>query len=321
VAGLNAPHREHGVALITALLIVTISTILVVAMVSRQSLDIERSANLLHLEQARLYQMAAEDHASPLLKRYWKDIETLSREQYEQYAAISAIGYQEQVEGGELQVNLSFAEQGNFNINNLLKGGKANPQSVTQFRRLLNTHNIEHPVTDAIIDWLDSDIDITYPDGAEDGHYLGLNPAYRSANKAMADLSELLLVNGMDNELLEKVRPYITLLPEGSRMNVNWMEAPLFMSLHQDMTQGDAEALINSRKQEAFTSVDQFLQHDAWAGKELGDLKAQLSVSNDYFVLTSQIRIGKVTQRYRSLLKRAGESKVITLKRTRNLAG
>jgi general secretion pathway protein K len=318
---ISTQRQERGVALITALLIVTISTILVVAMVSRQSLNIERSANLLHLEQARLYQMAVEDHAAPLLKRYWQDIEFLSSEEFEKYTAISGLGYQEQVEGGEIDVTLSFAQQGFFNLNNLLKGDKADPVSVAQFRRLLNQQNIETHITDAIIDWLDSDVDITYPDGAEDGYYLGMTPAYRTANNPMTDLSELLLVKGAEPSLLEKIGPYITLLPAGSKMNVNWMEGTLLMSLHDELTEGDAEVLIKSREEGAFKSVDEFLQHNVWAGKDVNELKERLTVSNEYFVLSSQIRLGEVAPRFNSLLKRDGDSRVLTLKRTRKLAG
>ncbi len=320
VAGKTVQHQQWGVALITALLIVTISTVLVVAMVSRQSFDIQRSATLLQLEQGRLYQMAIEDHAAPLLRRYWEDIELLSREKFDQFSLLTGFGYQEQIENGELNVSLSFAEQDLFNINNLVKEGEANQQSVAQFRRLLEQQEIADYFVDAVIDWLDSDSDITYPDGAEDGYYTGLAPAYRSANKAMVDLSELLLVKGIEPELLKKIAPYITVLPVGSRMNINWMEIPLLMSLHEEITEENAETFVSYRAGDAYSNVDDFLSHDVWNEKETVELKEQLTVTNDYFMITSKVRIGEVTQHFKSLLKRVDGNNVLILKRTRELA-
>ena len=251
------------------MLVVTLATILAVGMTSRQQIDIRRTGNILNLEQLRIYLMAVEDHADPLLAKYWKDIEFISQEEYEKYTAISDFGYQEQIEGGYLKVSLSFDEQGRFNINSLLKNGAANAERVAQFRRLLHHLEIDNPPVDAIIDWLDSNADIAYPDGAEDNFYLALEQPYRSADRAMADISELMLVKGVDQEMFNKLSPYITVLPEGSRMNINWMGSEQFMSLHVDITQEDADRLIEERDSDSFKSVDAFLQHASLANKNI----------------------------------------------------
>lgn len=309
--------RERGVALITAMLVVTIATVLAVGMISRQQFDIRRTANLLQLEQARLYHVAVEDHASPLLKRYWDEIEFISREAFDAYTEITPVGYQEEIEGGTISVSLTLEEQGRFNINNLVKEGQINEQQVAQFHRLLNSLKIDDVPVDAIVDWLDSDQQVTYPDGAEDGEYLGFDIPYRSANRIMVDSSELMLVQGIDQALYDRLRPHITVLPEGSRMNVNWMDSDQLMALHADISSSDAESLIATRKEQPYKTLQEFLQQDALAGRTVED--DGLTVSNDYFMLHTTIKIDRLSQRYQTLLKRSDDSHIVVVKRSREL--
>ncbi|MCW8826806.1 MAG: type II secretion system minor pseudopilin GspK [Gammaproteobacteria bacterium] len=310
-------RRQQGVALITAMLVVTLATILAVGMISRQQFDIRRTGNLQQLEQALLYHMAVEDHATPLLQKYWDEIEFVSRESFEAYTALSPIGYQEDIEGGTISVSLTLEQQGRFNINNLVKQGKADEKRVAQFRRLMNVLEIEAVPVDAIIDWLDADQEVTYPDGAEDGDYLGYEIPYRSANRAMVDRSELMLVKGVEREMYEKLLPHISVLPEGSKMNVNWMDSNQLMALDAEITQGDAESLISVRDGKSFESVQDFIKQDALAGRTIDE--DGLTVSNDYFMLHTTVEIDRLQQRYLSLLKKGENNKMSTIKRSREL--
>jgi type II secretory pathway component PulK len=74
-------------------------------------------------------------------------------------------------------------------------------------------------LVDAIRDWVDEDSD-TSLSGAESRYYKGLNPAYVPRNGKLATLAELRWVKGMRPEILEKIRPYITLDSLG-QVNLN----------------------------------------------------------------------------------------------------
>jgi type II secretory pathway component PulK len=56
-------------------------------------------------------------------------------------------------------------------------------------------------VADSIIDWRDEDTNAG-PSGAEDSHYLSLNPPYRCKNQPFETVEELALVRGMTPEIL-----------------------------------------------------------------------------------------------------------------------
>ena len=79
--GHNQQRREQGVALITALLIVSMVSIAAVAMASRQFMDIRRTANIVHTDQAYLYANAAEVFAKQVLIEGDDDLEKDSRDE------------------------------------------------------------------------------------------------------------------------------------------------------------------------------------------------------------------------------------------------
>ncbi len=300
----HQPKRQNGVALITAILVVTLVTILAVGMVSRQQFSIRQTANLLHAEQARLYHMAVEDHATPLLKEYWKQIEFLTIEEYEQFSALSGMGYQEVIEGGELLADIGFAGQGRFNLNNLVKGGKVDTVQKEIFLRLLQQLDISSGVADLLVDWIDSDSDISGLDGAEDGLYLSESPPYRTSNRAMVDLSELRLITGLEQEGLESLKNHVVVLPSGSKTNLNWASAEM------NRTDGAFKSVEQLLEQESLTNIDSPNFQQA-----LKKLEPLLTVSGDYFDLKTTIKVGRISRRYHTLLKRTADERAEVMMR------
>ena len=73
---------QRGVALVTALLVVSIATVAAVAMANRQQLDTRRTGSLLHNEQAWAYVLGAENWARVVLRRDAADskIDTLAED-------------------------------------------------------------------------------------------------------------------------------------------------------------------------------------------------------------------------------------------------
>lgn len=59
-------YKQTGVALITAMLVVALASVAAVAMTSRQQLDIRRTGNILHADQAYLYALGGELWAKDL---------------------------------------------------------------------------------------------------------------------------------------------------------------------------------------------------------------------------------------------------------------
>lgn len=318
-------RRQRGVALITALLVVAIATTAAVAMAVRQQVDIRRTGNVLDGDQAYLYVFGVEDWAGQVLRRDREDnsVDHASEDWATQLPAMP-------VDGGQLAGALEDL-QGRFNVNNLIKDGQADPAAVQQFRSLLAALGLSFELGDALVDWIDTDLEPTIPAGAEDPVYLGRERPYRAANRPMADITELRLVAGftepppveMATACRSEPRPARTIydviagclsaLPETTPINVNTAPLPVLMSLSSELTEADAQALADARGEEGFDSVDAFLQHEALAGRNIE--AGALAVATRYFQLNAQVMVGRATLRTRSTLWRADNGATQVLSR------
>jgi len=308
-AGGNA--RQSGVALVTALLVVSLAVVAAVAMATRQHVDVRRTGNLLHGEQAYAYALAAESWAKVILRR--DAAESIYDSLAEDWAtALPPIA----VEGG--LVNGRIVDlQGRFNVNNLIETG--NNPSVTDldyFKRLLTNLDLDAELAPALLDWIDSDFNVTYPGGAEDEVYLLLELPYRAANRPLVSISELRLVNGFTPEVIAALAPHLTALPERTTINANTATPAVLQALHADLTSADVEALINDRGEDGYTDKATLQQHDAFAG--LPPLTMGLDITSDWFSVLTDVTVGGGRARLESLLKREVQITKV-LSRTRSL--
>jgi type II secretory pathway component PulK len=87
-------------------------------------------------------------------------------------------------------------ESGKLNINALIK---LDPTGEVLYNALLKLPNMTPEIADAIVDWVDTDDNIR-PSGAETADYADLG--YKAKNNSLNSLDELLLVRGVEPQLL-----------------------------------------------------------------------------------------------------------------------
>jgi general secretion pathway protein K len=289
--------------------VVAVATIAAVGMATRQQVDIRKTENLLRLDQAWQYVMSIEGWAAGRL------VEDRNANGFD--SNLDAWGYPiapTRVAGGELAAKISDL-QGRFNLNNLVNNGKPSEQDVTRFRRLLEILDIDSGLADALLDWMDSDTVPRYPAGAEDESYINRQPPYRAANRPLAHVAELLLIEGVDRGIYQKLRPYVTVLPERSSINVNTASSEVLRSLAKGVAEDDAAMLIMARSREPFDKVQDFLEHDALAGRTVE--AAGIGVESSYFLVEGDVRMGRLLLRHRSTLQRPAQGDVRVIRRSR----
>ena len=88
---------------------------------------------------------------------------------------------------------------------------------------------------------------MTPPNGAEDQHYLALDPPYRAANRRIADLAELARVKGFDARAVARLEPFVTALPDETPVNVNTAPAAVLRALVPGLGPEDATRLVRAR--------------------------------------------------------------------------
>jgi len=307
-----AGGKQHGVALVTALLVVAMATVAAVAMATRLHVDVRRTANLLHGEQAYAYALAAESWAEVILRRDADDskIDTLAEDWATALPPIA-------VEGGFVSGRIEDL-QGRFNVNNLVgTDGKPSEADLEYFKRLLGLLEVDPGLATALLDWIDADINATVPDGAEDDVYLLETPPYRAANRPLVSTSELRLVKGYSAEIMALLEPYITALPGPTALNVNTASPLVLQALHAGLGPMDAEQIIEARGEDGFAQLESFLALDALAGLQLD---VDVDIKSDWFSVLTDVRIGRGQARLESRLQRSDKALTVDYRvRTRRL--
>ena len=304
--------RQRGVALITVLLVVAIVTVVSAAMVARQQLSIRASSNQLQARQAWHYALGGEALAQAILARDLKGgepgaaaIDHLLEPWAQPLPAF-------EIDQGEILVRIEDLA-GRFNLNDLLRDQQPNPAAVEQFRRLLLRLQISAPYAERLLDWIDPDQQPSGELGAEDNVYLGLDTPYRSAGRRLHDLSELRLLLDMREEDFQRLAPYVVALPPNVPLNVNTASAMVLSSLSDNLSLGAAESLVELRRAVPFRNSAAFLAQPALAGTTLQG--TALAVGSQFFLATSEVRLGDRRLALVSLLQREQDGSVRVLAR------
>jgi general secretion pathway protein K len=296
----SSPLKQRGIALIMAMLVVAIATVTAVSLVHEQSFSVRKTSNLQHYDTGLLYAVGLEDYARLFLKKDAKDskIDHLG----EDWAiGIPALPIEEGFLSGSIQ-----DAQGLLNINNLL----TNAASRQQLIRLCKNQDVDSDFVPALIDWIDQNTQAEIPDGAEDDYYTALEIPYRTANRLMADISELKLIKGVNDEMYMKLKPFLTALPEETALNLNTIPGEIFDTLGLGQT---SQQFIDERDKDAFKNLNDFETRMNIPLDE--NQKAYLSVSTSYFLASGVVTIGEKSITLNSLINRDpknGQSKVIT---------
>lgn len=284
---------QQGVALVTALLVVALVTIVAVAMTTRQQLDIHRTANIINGEQAYVYALGGESWVKSIL---WRDSRDSTVDSLHELWASPLPPLP--ISGGTLKGNIEDL-QSRFNLNNLVQNGQVSLEDVRFFQRLLRVLELPATLVDVVVDWLDSDMEAR---GAEDEVYLAKTPAYRASNFLFSSPSEIRLLAGVDRDIFHKLLPYVSTLPVPTPINVNTAPLPVLMALADGLSENDALMLIAARNEKPFQSLQDFFVQDALAGLILNN--SSISVSSAFFMMTVQVEIDRSRVLLSSVLQR-----------------
>lgn len=305
--------RQRGVALITAVLIVALATMLAVSVGFNGYLDQRRTATTFALDQAFQVALGGEAWAADALRR--DAIQSAQTDDFtEEWATpIPPIP----IEGGEFEGVLEDM-QGRFNLNSLVvaQGGRfvRDDLAYERFKRLLAILELEEKWADILVDWLDSDSNEGFPSGAEDSAYTSLSPPYRAANMPITRASELLALPEFGLDRYRKLEPFVTALPIGVPLNVCTAPPEVLDSLVEGEIEYTLarENMAELRQERCFPTLKEL---DAVIRRLDADdqeaLRKTLSERSSYFRSTIWVTIGATQFTLYSLLYRADSTKMV----------
>jgi general secretion pathway protein K len=296
---MNIPKCEqNGAALILVLLIVALATSLAAFMTTQQSFWQRQIGSQFERTEARRVGVAAIDWARAVLADDAR-ANNVDNDKELWASRLPALP----LENGEV-TGVIEDRQGLFNLNNLVNNGVASETDIAQFKKLLVLLNLPEDLAAALADWLDADSDLRYPGGAEDTYYLSLPIPYRTANRPLTEIGELSLVKGFDSATIERLRPYVTALPQRGPVNVNFAPPEVLYAISTGLSLSDARLLVEQRNAQPFNSTAEFLQRLPHSGIQVPD--GAISISSQYFMVTGRASVGNAQVITHALLQRLG---------------
>ena len=331
------PSKQRGAALLIALVIMSIAMGIAVNIMFRQQLHTRLAVNISNLEQIYPYATGLEDWARTILNRDAEespDTDDLSEAWATEIPPIP-------IPGGTMKGRM-FDLQSKLNLNNLYpperpiennpdEGGAGAPPPTAEEQRIITDQNryiiakirIEKLLQtidpeeelgpainfgDIVTDWIDSDSN-TSEAGAESDYYQTLDPPYNTADSFLVNETELRLLKDIDKEAYDLLRPYVTMLPEYTPVNVNTASMEVFQAL--GFTSEAAENIITVRDEDPFQGLDDFMELAVVqvATEETEDqppqvYKQYLSATSEYFLLQGEVNIGTARLYINSIMHR-----------------
>ncbi len=305
-----AARRNRGVALITAMLISAIATMVAANLAWDNALDVRRTMVMLARDQAVQVALGAESWILSILRQDLQDSQT--DHLGEIWASeLPGLPVQSDVVQGELFGAMEDL-QGRFNINNLIdQNGEVDELALEQFRRLLIVLELDPRFAGITADWLDANQEAGFPDGAEDAIYTGFVPAYRTPNLPITHATELAALEGMDKQSFDILSPHIVALPGRTSINVNTATAAVLQSLDENLTASDVESLMSEREDGGFADMQ-----NTFSTLVAPEILPQLEETTSYFQLRLVVQIATVRIIYFSTLQRGANGQVVPILRS-----
>lgn len=293
-------RQQRGVALIMAVLLVALATILAVEIGFQGFLDQRRTATIYALDQGYEVALGAEAWAADILR---EDLQQSKQDHPAERWATPIPPLP--IDGGSIEGYLEDV-QGRFNLNSLvLSDGTVDEEAVARFERLLDQLGLEIRWARMFADWIDLDTVAGFPDGAEDGAYSTQQPPYRTANMPVTRASELLALPEFGLERFQALQPFVTALPVGTRLNICSAPGPVLDSLTEGVREYgvDPDNLARNRAEQCFPSLDEL--RGALGEAEFAKIENLVADKSSYFQATVWATIGTTQFTLYSLLTRS----------------
>jgi len=272
VPRIKVPCAQRGTAIIIAMLVLALAVAGAAAMLERQDLDARALQSQRDYEQARWMLRGGMQWARSILAEDARAGATDHRREL-WASGLPPTDVQLGSLAGEIR-----DEQGLFNLNNLLRGGKPDPLQIDALRRLLGAIGLSPALADAIA--------------------ARINP-----QRPLADVGELAGLGGLDANALVRLRLYATALPRPTAVNINTAPAEVLAAIVEGLALPEAQALARRLATDPVRNSGEF---QARLRPSLRPNLEGISVSSQFFVVEGRAKVGAADLRMEALLQRTG---------------
>jgi general secretion pathway protein K len=270
-------RAQRGAAVVIAMLVVAATATLVAGVFWQQNLLARQAENELSYAQAKWLLRGAMDWARVILR---EDMRTSSVDHAGEPWAVSLAETRLNEGDGRDPVYLAGQirdEQAKFNLRNLVGPGGVIAREMEAFRRLLALLNVNEAMAGAI--------------------------AQRMLEVRLGSVDDLLALPGIDPALVERLRPFVTVLPQATPINANTAPAEVLAARIDNLALADARRLVESRDRAHFKDVADALHRLGELGLAAGE--GELAVSTRFFLVEGDVSYRRARLHGRALVRRS----------------
>ena len=276
-------RKQQGIALIMAVLIAAMVAALSIALTSRVHLWINQTQNRQDMLSAQHSALAAIDFARLTLRDDNRK-NSIDHLQESWTISIPMVAVEEGKVGGRL-----VEMQGRFNLSNVVKNKQLNRASIEIFQRLLAILGLDVALAENLEKILISHL-------SKNDRGAGLSFPYQS-------LEEMSEIPGFDNATIERLRMFVTVLPEYTPINVNFIDSEVLAAMIPQISAMDAQTIVGKRRGRYYKTTADFV--DDLPEKVRDSISKDLfSVQSSYFLAEIESWFGRAQLRYHALLER-----------------
>jgi general secretion pathway protein K len=304
--GRQRPNSQRGAAVLMALFVATLATLIVSGLFYRQFVLLRTIENQQLVTQSRLLLQGALDWGRAILR------EDAARSSYdalsEPWAQPLAETRLDQLgETGSIASLASIAgamedAQARFNLRNLVDNGQIVDKELESLRRLASLLQLPEQTADLIAERM---LQSQSPAGTEDDGRPGDVKRDGDAGRPLPLMlpSDLRGVQGISPDAADRLAPYIVVLDERTPVNANTAAAEVIAARVPDLTLAEARSLIAERERVSyFNSLGEVRTRLGNKGSVVTD--AELATASRFFFIRGEVKLDRALTRMEALVKR-----------------
>ena len=301
--------RQRGVAVITALLLTTLAVAIVASLFWQQQVQVRSMENQrLHL-QTKWILRGALDYTSLILDTFRGGYTSLDQAWALPVAETRLDQYieRERVAGENFDATLAgnvTDASARYNLRNLANANGQVQDQVALFSNLLRILQMQQSLADRIAEYVAATLPPAVPVVTGDPPPPPRRSTVSGKPISLLQVDDLLAVPGVTQEMIERLRPFVIVLPSGNtltKLNVNTAPPEVLAALISNMSVSEANTLVAQRKQAPWKNKGDF--ELALGGRKViaGD---SVDVTSEWFLVDSRIRLDRAALDAQSLIYR-----------------
>jgi len=308
---------DRGFALVITLIVTALLVALVTEFITEVYVDTSSTKSYVNAQKAGLMAESGISGAMALLKV------ALAQKSYTSLHDAWAKPLDLPEEQGNLRISIED-ESARLSLNHIAGANgtfidESDPTGSYYGTALRLFRKLKLPATDlcdAVADWIDEN-DIPKPGGAESQWYTSRKPSFAAKNARLDTFEELALVKGFSGDVLEKIRPFVTVYAENSvaaPLNINTAPKELLTSLDERISDTLAEQIIDYRKNSPFKDKSELVRVPGMDRIATG-LQSRITAKSTLFRIKAEGQVNGTTRIVEAVVSFGGSIPVTLYRR------